>query len=79
MQVSTGGEKINGKSNFVKYSTGVISISLAGRNKILFINSKFILLTLIGETFENFTNFCFFRESLARERFKNGNSRKFIQ
>ena len=32
--------------------------------------------TLIGETFANFG---LFRESLSRESFQNGNSRKFIQ
>ena len=35
--------------------------------------------TLIGETFANFANFGLFRESLSRESFQNGNSRKFIQ
>ena len=40
--------------------------------------------TLIGETFAretfgNFANFGHFRESLSRESFQNGNSRKFIQ
>ena len=35
--------------------------------------------TLIGETFASFANFGLFRESLSRESFLNGNSRKFIQ
>ena len=43
----------------------------------LFEGGSFI--TLIGETFAKFANFCLFRESLSRESFQNGNSRKFIQ
>ena len=46
-------------------------------------NGNFIAMpyTLIGETFarETFANFGLFRESLSRESFQNGNSRKFIQ